>query len=148
MKNFVLTSIFIISALFSIAQEKLNFMTFGFYRVDVTNNPKIKLPQLINTNPSEELGYWDGFNHYEIDLKKKVLIHIYVGESQGEVIKIKNLVKTNNYYLFDVKSKVSGDMSFLIPINKKSKYRLLVKYKIGNNTRVALFNHTSTKTPF
>jgi hypothetical protein len=138
MKNFVLTSIFIISALFSIAQEKLNFMTFGFYRVDVTNNPKIKLPQLINTNPSEELGY----------LKKKVLIHIYVGESQGEVIKIKNLVKTNNYYLFDVKSKVSGDMSFLIPINKKSKYRLLVKYKIGNNTRVALFNHTSTKTPF
>jgi hypothetical protein len=50
--------------------------------------------------------------------------------------------------LFDVKSKGSGDMSFLIPTDKKSKYRLMVKYKNGDNTRVALFNHISTKTPF
>lgn len=150
MKNLILTSIFIISALFSIAQEKMNFMTFGFYMVDVTNNPKVKLPQLINAKPSEDLGYWDGFNHYEIDFKKKVLIHSYVGEKtgQGEVIKITNLVESDDYYSFDVKSKGSGHMSFLIPINKKSKYKLLIKYKNGNNTRVALFNDKSTKTPF
>ena len=150
MKNLFLTSIFIISSLFSIAQEKNNFMTFNFKTMDITKNPNVKLENLTKVGPTGDVNYWDGFNHYEIDLKKKIVIHCYVGEEsgQGDKYKIFNLKKTNDYYIFDVKDKESNKMTFLIPLKKESKYKLLVKYITGKNTEVAFFETSSLTTPF
>jgi hypothetical protein len=149
MKELIVTGIFIFLSLFSIAQGKINFMTFGFHRIDITNNPKIKLEKFLNVVPSGNLSFWEGFNHYEIDLKNKLVIHIYVGEIQGEKLKIFNLVESNDYYSFDVKGKgTTEEMSFLIPKSKNTKYNLLIKYKSGVNTRVALFDSASQKNPF
>ena len=125
-------------------------MTFNFKTMDVTKNPKVELKNLYKVGPTGKTSYWDGFNHYEIDLNKKVLIHSYVGEEtgQGERMKIKNLVKTKDYFSFNVRSKEWAEMSFLIPRNTKSKYKLLIKYKSGKDTEVAFFESSSHKTPF
>ena len=148
MKTTILTSIIVMSSFFSVSQVKFNFMTFGFHRIDVTNNPKIKLEKLINVDPSGDLSYWDGFNHYEVDLNKKLVTHCFVGEVQGEKLKIFNLVESKNYYSFDVKGKGATEKSFLIPKTKNSKYFLLIKYKSGKDTEVALFGSSSKKHPF
>jgi hypothetical protein len=138
MKNLIITSIFSLISLVSFSQ-KLNFMSFGFYSVNITTNPKIKLQKLTNVKPTKDFTHWDGFNHYEVDLNKKVVIHCYVGEAYGEKLKIYNLITTKDYYSFDVKSKSATERSFLIPRNQKSKYNLLIKYKEGDSTHVALF---------
>jgi hypothetical protein len=115
--------------------------------MDVTKNSKVELKTLYKVDPFGKTSYWDGFNHYEIDLKK---IYSYVGEltGQGEKMKITNLVKTKNYFSFKAKSKDWGEMSFLIPRNTKSKYKLLVKYKSEKDIQVAFFDSSSFNMPF
>ena len=145
MKNLILTSIFIISTLFSIAQEKISFATFNFKIMDVTKNPKVNLETIYKVGPSGKIDHWDGFNHYEVDLKKMVLIHSYVGEEtgNGEKNKILNFKKTKDFYSFDAKDSECGKISYFIPRDKKSKYKLLIKYKSGKNTEVAFFDSSS-----
>jgi hypothetical protein len=112
--------------------------------MDITKNPNTKVESLVNVNLNDSVKYWDGFNHYEIDLKRKTLIHRFVGKSEGEKIsyKIHNFVKTKEYYKFDIDDIKCGKMTYLIPLKKDNKYKLLIKYKDGDNYEVAFFENT------